>query len=66
MDTDYRFEFIKAINKGSAYDFIANNYYKMDKDTLKDICLECIYELMNTDSDISVVAECLDDLWGEF
>lgn len=58
-----REEFIKALKNGRAYNFVAIHYWEMHKETLKDICLECIYELMNPDSDIDVVTENLKDLW---
>lgn len=62
---DFKIEFLKAIDDGRAYGFIAEHYWEMDKSELKDICLECIYELMQNDSDIDVVAENLTDLWEE-
>lgn len=36
---------VEEIRAGRAYDLVANNYWKMDKEVLKDICLEFIYEL---------------------
>lgn len=38
-------DFIEALKNDTSYDFIANNYYKMDKNDLKDIILELLYEV---------------------
>jgi helix-turn-helix protein len=40
-------EFIEVLktNPNGAYDFICNNYYKMDKDELKDIAKELLYAI---------------------
>ena len=38
-------EIIKAIENDSIFDFIANNYWKMDKFDLRCILLEYIYAL---------------------
>lgn len=35
-------EILKGL-KNASYDFIANNYYKLSKEQLKDILLEYIY-----------------------
>lgn len=45
-----RKEILKGLREGS-YGFIANNYYKMDKETLKDILLEYIY-LCNNEKEV--------------
>lgn len=37
-------DFIEALNEGRAYDYIAQNYWQMSKEDLKDILLEFIYE----------------------
>lgn len=60
---NFKIEFLKAIGINNAYGFIAEHYWEMDKETLRDICLECIYELLQNDSDIDVVVENLTDLW---
>lgn len=44
-------EILKGLKK-TPYDFVANNYYKMDKEQLKDIILELI-----------CIADDLDDTW---
>lgn len=36
-------EIIKAIEEGHIYDYIANNYYRMNQTELKNILLEYIY-----------------------
>lgn len=50
-------------NTPSSYDFIANNYYTMTKDELKDIILELDYAL-SWDSSYEDVAEELKDRWS--
>lgn len=45
-------EFYENQKNGMAYDFIANNYYKMRNDELKDILLEYIYTLENALDDM--------------
>lgn len=36
-------EIIQAIKKGNLYDYIANNFYKISKEDLRDLILEIIY-----------------------
>lgn len=36
-------EIIQAIKKGELYDYIANNFYKISKEDLRDLILEIIY-----------------------
>ena len=36
-------EIIQAIKKGKLYDYIANNFYKISKEVLRDLILEIIY-----------------------
>lgn len=44
-------ELLKSIKEnngsicGNLYDYIANNYWNMSKEELKDVCLEVIYSL---------------------
>ena len=45
-------EQIKEINETGFYDFICNNYYKMSKDTLKDLFKEFIYAVYKLDANI--------------
>lgn len=42
---------LAAIEEGKAYDFVANNYYKMDRRDLKDVLLEALYLLSDSDND---------------
>ena len=44
-------EILKACKDGTLYDFIANNYWKMSKEELKDVCLEAVY-LADNDEEI--------------
>ena len=36
-------EIIQEIKKGKLYDYIANNFYKISKEDLRDLILEIIY-----------------------
>ena len=36
-------EIIQAIKRGKLYDYIANNFYKISKEDLRDLILEIIY-----------------------
>ena len=38
-------EIIQAIKEDRLYDFIANNYWKIDREILKDLILEIYYML---------------------
>lgn len=42
-------DFLDALTDDVAYDFIANNYYKMSKEDLKDILLEAIAVIDDND-----------------
>lgn len=62
-------EFITALEEGKAYDFIANNYWQMNKENLKDILLEFIYEadesvLMDRAFDTDNIVAELEDRYG--
>ena len=46
---DLRKAVIESLEKDTDYDFIANNYYKMDNTDLKDILLELLYGLYMND-----------------
>lgn len=46
-------EIMKAIEENRLYDYIANNYYKMSKEELKDVLLEAIW--------VSWVSSCGDE-----
>lgn len=64
----YREEFIKALEKGIGYDFMANHYPNFSKSELKDIVLELLYELevahgCDRVPDIDNVIPELEDRW---
>lgn len=40
-------ELMESIENGGLYDYIANNYYKMSKEQLKEIILELDYAIYN-------------------
>lgn len=42
---DMRKEVIENMEQDTSYDFIANNYWKLSKEELKDICLELTYAI---------------------
>lgn len=67
MDNKKRYIYSLLNSEGkdtpSSYDFIANNYYTMTKDELKDIILELDYAL-SRDSSYEDVAQELKDRWN--
>ena len=66
-------EFIELLenNPDKAYDFISNEYYRMDKDTLKDITKELLYAMYDKmtkeehDKALADVAEELKSFYTE-
>ena len=54
--------FLKAIEENRAYDFVAQNYYKMSDEELKDIALEALYAVIES-NDLESVADELKDRW---
>lgn len=52
-------ELLKACEENKLYDFIANNYWKMTNEELKDVCLEAIYIA----EDDKQIGENLKDRW---
>lgn len=54
---------LKACKDGRLYDFIANNYYRLGKDDLKDIILELIYTF-DIDGTEAELLEGLHDRWN--
>lgn len=67
MDNKKRYIYSLLNSEGkdspSSYDFIANNYYNMTKDELKDIILELDYALSRNNS-YEDVAQELKDRWN--
>lgn len=68
---DLQVKVIDALREGTIYDFIANNYYEMDKQDLKDILLEIAYAFYNKNGVIAYeemqkqVAQTLEEYWQE-
>lgn len=62
MRENMKEEFLKAIEENRAYDFVAQNYYKMSDEELKDIALEALYAVMES-NDLDSVADELRDRW---
>jgi len=48
---DIKEETLKAIEEGRLYDFIADNYYRLTKDELKDILLEVIWSNISNEEE---------------
>lgn len=48
---DIKKQVMQAIEKGELYDFIANNYYNMTKDELKDVLLEVIWSNISNEEE---------------
>ena len=46
-------EILKAIKEDRLYDFIANNYWKMEKEIARDLLLEIYYILRYEQTEIS-------------
>ena len=60
-------EFIEVLEKNpdKAYDFISNEYYRMDRDTLKDIAKELLYAMydkMTKDEHNEALADVAEEL----
>jgi len=45
MEKDYRIEILNAIKENKLYDYIANNYWKIEKEIIVDLLKECIWLL---------------------
>lgn len=60
-------KFLDAISNNEAYDYIAKHYYEYQKDELKNIILEMLYEFEGRDKTtpamLDVKAE-LEDRWS--
>ncbi len=58
-------EVMKAIEENRLYDFIANNYYRMSKEELKDVLLEVIWNC-NEDGIMNLsIANSLSERWED-
>ena len=58
-------EVMKAIQENRLYDFIANHYWEMSKEELKDILLEVIWNC-NEDGVMNLsIASSLSERWGD-
>ena len=63
MEEHYsREELLKALNSDRLYDYIANHYWEMTKEELKDVLLEVIYACQKP-SDIDNISESLEERW---
>lgn len=60
MDENKIIEVLRT--KGSIYDLVANHYWEMSKEELKDLLLEFIY--VTDESNYDDVADELVDRWG--
>jgi hypothetical protein len=62
-------EVMKAIEKNELYDYVANNYWNMSKEELKDILLEAIWVGCSNaprDEDFNrELASNLSERWGD-
>lgn len=62
-------EVMKAIEENKLYDFIANNYWNMDKAELKDIILELIWVYdeygQASEEQRQHLLTCLSERWGD-
>ena len=57
-------DIVKEMRNGKGlYDLIANNYYKMSKEYLKEICLNAIYV---ADDDKTILNEIVDRMEADF
>lgn len=58
-------EVMKAIEEDKLYDFIANNYWRMSKEELKDVLLEVIWSNDPTDENKEYLLTLLSERWGD-
>lgn len=54
MEKDYRIEILNAIKENKLYDYIANNYWKIEKEIIADLLKECIW-LLGEEKNIELV-----------
>ena len=60
-------EIMKAIEENRLYDFIANNYWNISKEELKDVILELIWTFMDSphlEEEIQQLLTNLSERWG--
>lgn len=62
-DTYSREGLLEALNSDRLYDYIANHYWEMAKEELKDVLLEVIYSCQKR-SGIDSISESLEERWG--
>ena len=63
MENEYsRERLLEALNSDRLYDYIANHYWEMSKEELKDVLLEVIYSCQKR-SDIDSISESLEERW---
>lgn len=60
-------EIMKAIEENTIYDFIANNYWQMSKEELKDVLLEAIWVSSCGDEEVfnQALASSLSERWED-
>ena len=58
-------EIMKAIEENRLYDFIANNYWRMSKDELKDVLLEVIWSNDPTNENKEYLLANLSERWSD-
>ena len=69
MDKDTMNSLKAAIRENKAYDWIANNYYKLSKEDLKDVALEIIYmyyDITMTEPTSEGQEQCIESLEERF
>ena len=49
---EYLQGFLNALSDNTAYDYIANHYCEFTKDELKDIILECLYPVTQSEPNL--------------
>lgn len=58
---------LQAIKEDTLYDCVANNYYQMSKEELKDLVLELAYHIYKNGTTMyDAIWEDLIDRWGAY
>lgn len=57
-------EIIESIKENRLYDFVANHYWEMSNNELRDVLLELNYEMYNHGIKDNVILEALEDRWS--